>query len=45
MPGPKMDRATLWLVEQVAREASGDFRYLAGKQAPRFVMRLGREDV
>lgn len=45
VPGKVMDHATLWLVEQVAHEASGDFRCLARDSQPvRFVIRLGRDD-
>lgn len=45
-PGRKLDHATLWLVEQVAIEAGGDFRSLQRmKQPTRFIIRLGRDDI
>ncbi|MGH6745744.1 hypothetical protein [Novosphingobium sp.] len=45
-PGCKLDHATLWLVEQVAIEAGGDFRsMLRSSQPTRFVIRLGRDDI
>ncbi|TCM35235.1 hypothetical protein [Novosphingobium sp. ST904] len=45
-PGRKIDHATLWLVEQVAIEAGGDFRSLLRRNQPtRFVIRLGRDDI
>jgi signal transduction histidine kinase len=45
MPGRHMDRATLWLIEQVAHEAAGDFRCLVRDNQPvRFILRLGRDD-
>ena len=45
-PGRKLDHATLWLVEQVAIEAGGDFRSLQRTRQPtRFVIRLGRDDI
>lgn len=45
VPGKTMDHATMWLVEQVAHEASGDFRCLRQSVGPeRFVIRLGRDD-
>jgi signal transduction histidine kinase len=44
--GRAMDHATMWLVEQVAHEASGDFRMTARSKEPeRFVIRLGRDDI
>jgi signal transduction histidine kinase len=46
MPGQAMDVATAWLVEQVAHQASGDFRPLLRDTTPeRFVIRLGRDDI
>ncbi|GEM_PF-722791 len=45
-PARKLDHATLWLVEQVAIEAGGDFRsMLRSAQPTRFVIRLGRDDI
>ncbi|EQB09863.1 sensor histidine kinase [Novosphingobium lindaniclasticum] len=45
-PARKLDHATLWLVEQVALDAGGDFRSMLRKSQPtRFVMRLGRDDI
>lgn len=45
-PARKLDHATLWLVEQVAIEAGGDFRsMLRSSQPTRFVIRLGRDDI
>jgi predicted MFS family arabinose efflux permease len=46
LAGPMLDHATLWLVEQVAVSASGDFRcdHRAGK-GTRFLIRLGRDDI
>ncbi|MEE4451579.1 hypothetical protein [Novosphingobium resinovorum] len=46
MPGRRIDEATLWLVEQVALDADGEFRCLVrGRQPVRFVIRLGRDDI
>lgn len=46
MRARQIDGATLWLVEQVAQEASGEFRCVLQKRKPlRFVIRLGRDDV
>ncbi len=44
--GRGLDNATLWLVEQVAREAGGDFRSRThpGKQA-QFTIRFARDDI
>lgn len=40
-----MDQATFWLVQQVAREASGDFKTFHADDRPvRFMIRLGRDD-
>lgn len=45
-PARKLDHATLWLVEQVALDAGGDFRSMLRQNQPtRFVMRLGRDDI
>jgi signal transduction histidine kinase len=45
IPGKHMDHATVWLVEQVAHEASGDFRpILRHDRTERFRIRLGRDD-
>lgn len=45
VPGKVMDHPTRWLVEQVAHEASGDFRaMLRDNQPVRFVIRLGRDN-
>lgn len=46
LAGPMLDHATLWLVEQVAVSASGDFRcdHRAAK-GTRFLIRLGRDDI
>lgn len=45
-PSRRIDEATLWLVEQVARNASGDFRCLVRDRQPaRFIIRLGRNDI
>lgn len=45
-PARKLDHATLWLVEQVALDAGGDFRSMLRQSQPtRFVMRLGRDDI
>lgn len=41
MPGKAMDHATTWLVEQVAQEASGNFRSILREGDPeRFIIRL-----
>ncbi|MDE8650523.1 hypothetical protein [Novosphingobium album (ex Liu et al. 2023)] len=50
LAGKKLDHATLWLVEQVAREADGDFRCArtaprGAAQPARFVIRLARDDI
>lgn len=46
MPSRRIDEATLWLVEQVALEASSDFRCLVRDRQPvRFIIRLGRDDI
>ncbi len=46
VPGEGLDNATLWLVEQVALEAGGDFRCLAHRNgAVQFVIRLARDDI
>ncbi|EZP79668.1 hypothetical protein QUC32_04650 [Novosphingobium resinovorum] len=46
MPARPIDGATLWLVEQVAQEASGEFRCVLRNHKPlRFVIRLGRDDI
>lgn len=46
VPSLKIDEATLWLVEQVAQEASAEFRCLVlGRQPVRFIIRLGRDDI
>lgn len=46
LPSRRMDEATLWLVEQVARQASSQFRCLVrGSQPARFIIRLGRTDI
>lgn len=43
--GKTMDTATRWLVEQVAKEASGDFRALYRRDSSeRFLIRLRRDD-
>lgn len=41
-----MDRATLWLVEQIARESSCEFRYSRRRGQPSlFSMRIPRDDI
>lgn len=46
IPSRRIDEATLWLLEQVAREASSEFRCLVRDRQPvRFVIRLGRDDI
>jgi signal transduction histidine kinase len=46
MPARTIDGATLWLVEQVAQEASSEFRCVLHNRKPlRFVIRLGRDDI
>lgn len=46
LPSRRIDEATLWLVEQVAQEASSDFRCLVRDRQPvRFIIRLGRDDI
>lgn len=46
LPSRRIDEATLWLVEQVARDASSDFRCLVRDHQPaRFIIRLGRDDI
>lgn len=46
MPSRRIDEATLWLLEQVAQEASSDFRCLVRDRQPvRFIIRLGRDDI
>ncbi|HUD27955.1 MAG TPA: hypothetical protein VMQ93_03725 [Novosphingobium sp.] len=46
LPSRRIDEATLWLVEQVAQEASSDFRCVVRDRQPvRFIIRLGRDDI
>lgn len=46
MPARRMDEATLWLVEQVAKGAASDFRFMTRNRQPvRFTIRLARHDV
>ncbi|MFC0204670.1 sensor histidine kinase [Novosphingobium soli] len=46
MRGRRIDNATLWLVEQVARKALAEFRCVARQRQPvRFIIRLGRDDI
>jgi len=46
LPSHRIDEATLWLVEQVARDAASDFRCLVRNRQPvRFIIRLGRDDI
>lgn len=46
MPSRRIDEATLWLVEQVARDAAAEFRCIVRNRQPvRFVIRLGRDDI
>ncbi|MGF7155385.1 sensor histidine kinase [Novosphingobium gossypii] len=46
IPARRIDEATLWLVQQVARDTLGDFRCVVRSRQPvRFVIRLGRQDL